>query len=42
VLFGVAAIFIAAATVSGRYHYTVDTVLGVLVGCAGWLAVVSL
>ncbi len=30
------ALAIALATVVGRYHYTVDTVLGLAVGVAGW------
>jgi membrane-associated phospholipid phosphatase len=36
-LFVVVAILIAIATVVGRYHYAVDTVLGVAVGVAAWL-----
>ena len=40
--FLVAAAAIAAATVIGRYHYAVDTVLGVIVGVlAAWIAVSS-
>ena len=30
------ALAIALATVVGRYHFTVDTVLGLAVGVAGW------
>ena len=30
---------IAVATVVGRYHYLVDSVLGVLVGAAAWAVV---
>ena len=32
------ALAIALATVVGRYHFTVDTVLGLAVGVAGWWA----
>jgi membrane-associated phospholipid phosphatase len=37
--FLVLAICIAAATVLGRYHYTIDTVLGVIVAAVAWLVV---
>lgn len=33
------AMSIAAATVLGRYHYAIDTVLGVIVAAAAWLVV---
>jgi membrane-associated phospholipid phosphatase len=36
-LFIVAALLIALATVVGRYHYAVDTILGALVGVTVWL-----
>ena len=36
VLMLIVAASITAATVLGRYHYTVDSVLGVLVGWLGW------
>jgi hypothetical protein len=36
VVFLVAAVIISIATVLGRYHYVVDTVLGVLVAVAAW------
>jgi membrane-associated phospholipid phosphatase len=35
-VFVAAAALIAVATIVGRYHYAVDTVLGVLVGVAAW------
>jgi membrane-associated phospholipid phosphatase len=38
-VFLVLAVSIAAATVLGRYHYVVDTVLGVLVAFGVWLVV---
>ena len=38
--FGLALLVVAAsitlATVLGRYHYTIDSVLGVLLGIAAW------
>jgi membrane-associated phospholipid phosphatase len=37
-LFIVAALLVALATVVGRYHYAVDTILGALVGVIAWLA----
>jgi membrane-associated phospholipid phosphatase len=37
--FLVLAVCIAAATVLGRYHYTIDTVLGVIVAAVAWLVV---
>jgi membrane-associated phospholipid phosphatase len=37
--FLVLAVCIAAATVLGRYHYVIDTVLGVIVALAAWLVV---
>jgi membrane-associated phospholipid phosphatase len=36
VVFLLLAASIALATVLGRYHYVVDTVLGVLVAAAAW------
>jgi PAP2 superfamily len=36
VVFGVVAASIAVATVIGRYHYAVDSLLGVLVGVGAW------
>ena len=36
-VFAIVAILIAIATVAGRYHYAVDTVLGALVGVGAWL-----
>jgi membrane-associated phospholipid phosphatase len=36
-LFGVLALSIAVATVVGRYHYAVDSILGLLVAVAVWL-----
>lgn len=38
--FGIAAVMIAIATVIGRYHYAVDTLLGIGMGMLGW-AIVS-
>ena len=37
--FLVLAVCIAAATVLGRYHYVIDTVLGAIVALAAWLVV---
>jgi membrane-associated phospholipid phosphatase len=39
VVFAVLAISIAVATVLGRYHYVIDTVLGVAVAVASWVLV---
>jgi membrane-associated phospholipid phosphatase len=36
-VFAIVAILIAIATVAGRYHYAVDTVLGAVVGVGAWL-----
>jgi membrane-associated phospholipid phosphatase len=36
IVFLLAALLISIATVMGRYHYVVDTVLGVLVALAAW------
>jgi membrane-associated phospholipid phosphatase len=36
-VFAIVAILIAIATVAGRYHYAVDTVLGALVGVGAWM-----
>jgi membrane-associated phospholipid phosphatase len=36
VVFLIAALSISIATVLGRYHYVVDTVLGLLVALAAW------
>jgi membrane-associated phospholipid phosphatase len=36
IVFLLAALLISIATVVGRYHYVVDTVLGVLVALAAW------
>jgi membrane-associated phospholipid phosphatase len=38
-VFLILAISIAAATVLGRYHYVIDTVLGVIVAFAAWMLV---
>jgi membrane-associated phospholipid phosphatase len=35
-LFGLLALLIAASTIAGRYHYAVDTALGVAVGVGAW------
>jgi membrane-associated phospholipid phosphatase len=37
ILFCIAALSVAAATVYGRYHYTADTVAGVLVGVVAFV-----
>ena len=37
--FLILAVSIATATVLGRYHYAIDTVLGVIVAAAAWLVV---
>jgi membrane-associated phospholipid phosphatase len=37
ILFCIAALSVAAATVYGRYHYLADAVAGVLVGLAAFL-----
>jgi membrane-associated phospholipid phosphatase len=36
ILFSIAALSVAAATVYGRYHYLADAVAGVLVGVAAF------
>ena len=36
-VFALLAILIAVSTVVGRYHYAVDTVLGIAVGLVAWL-----
>ena len=35
----IVAVSIAAATVLGRYHYAIDTVLGLLVAVIAWMIV---
>ena len=40
-VFLILAVSIALATVLGRYHYVIDTVLGVIVAVAAWLVVTS-
>jgi membrane-associated phospholipid phosphatase len=39
VLFAVVAASIVVATVIGRYHYLIDSILGVLVGGIAWALV---
>jgi hypothetical protein len=41
-VFGVVAASIVLATVIGRYHYAVDSLLGVLVGVAAWALIESI
>jgi hypothetical protein len=41
-VFGVVAASIVLATVIGRYHYAVDSLLGVLVGVAAWVLIESI
>jgi membrane-associated phospholipid phosphatase len=40
VAFGIVAASIVFATVIGRYHYAVDSLLGVIVGVGAWLVIV--
>jgi len=42
VVFGIVAASIVAATVIGRYHYAVDSLLGVIVGVGAWALIRSI